>query len=75
MLSNKQQVRSFSATSTISVQGQVLPVMQMSANYDDVRKVLNFNQSVNDFELYEANKSIVDNDFNEFKEYVISEVS
>ena len=75
MIANRQQIRSFAATSTVTVQEQVLPVMQMSATYDDNRDSLNFNVSVNDFSLYEDHKAEVDADYDEFKEEVISELS
>ena len=69
-VTNRNESRNFNATSTIGD----TTVMYMNASYNTSSNDLSFNQSIRDMELYKANKTVVDNDFDTWKDEVYTEI-
>ena len=69
-VTNKTESRNFSATSAINE----TTVMYMNASYNTSSNDLSFNQSIQNMELYRANKTVVDNDFDTWKDEVYTEI-
>lgn len=69
-LTNQNESRNFSATSIINDKS----VMYMNANYNTSTGELSFNNTIRDMETYKANKTVVDGDYDSFKDDVESKV-
>lgn len=68
MLSNYNQFRNFTANSKIDSS----VVSNMNANYDGNN--INFSHNIIDYDLYMANKNVVDGDYSEFTDLVLAEI-
>ena len=74
MIVNKTETMSFSAVSAIEVSdGQATPVLYMNASKNANGEV-NFSKNIRDIGLYKTNKEEADADWEEFQNYVVSDI-
>ena len=69
MLVNKNETRNWSAVSAINIsEGSGEPVMYMNATFNG--REINFTKNIQNYDLYMANKEVVDADYAQFEKEV-----
>lgn len=72
-LVNQTETRNWSAISATNISGGTAePIMYMNAAYNG--RELNFSKNIQNIELYKTNQEMVDADYDEFQNYVLTEM-
>lgn len=74
MIANQNEQRNFQAVSAVDVDGKIVAVVNLSANYNSSNRVLQYAQAIQNMDLYKANAQTVNEDIETFKGTVESAI-